>query len=71
MAKINQPTQGSILRKEYKNAIGRDTPKAITLDFTLRQDITDELIGFLHLLKQATLEVENDLKRLQQERKRK
>lgn len=70
MAKKTTPTKSSIVRKEYKNAIARDTPNAITLDFTLRNDVPDEMVGFIFLLKQALAEVEADLKKLQASRKK-
>lgn len=68
MAKA-QNTQTSITRKEYQNNIGGE--RGVSLNFTLRVDVTDELIPFLELLKRAQVQVEEDIKKIQAERKSK
>jgi len=68
MTKNNKIENSSITRKEYKNAVGRETANAVILDFSLRQDVSDEMVSFIFLLKQALTNVETDLKELQARR---
>lgn len=72
MAKKNTPqkTSSSITRKEYIYAIGEGTKDEVSLRFTLRQDTPDEMVKFLMLVTSANAEVQEDLKRLQVERKK-
>jgi len=77
MAKIPQiksttavPVQ--FVRKEYKNEYGEEgSPEYINLNFKLRDDVTDELVIFLELLKRAMAQVEDDIKKIQAKRKSK
>lgn len=77
MAKVLQIKSTSVVpvqfvRKEYKNEYGEEgSPDYINLNFKLRDDITDELVIFLELLKRAMVQVEDDIKKIRANRKSK
>ena len=52
-------SEDNIVRKEFGGSIGK-----VNLKFTLRTDTPEELEKFLTLLKNAVIDVENELKKL-------
>ena len=66
MAKTPTIQNSSVTRKEYKYSL-----QGVELNFTLRNDNTDELIKFQMLLSSAIADVQKDIKKIVDERKKK
>lgn len=65
MAKTPKITNNSVLRKEYKYSL-----PGLELNFTLRNDNTDELVKFSILLVTALKETGEDIKKIADNRKK-